>query len=153
MILIDLSPMANHLWQSTMYAAAVWLLTLVLGKKRAAVRYSLWLAASVKFLIPFSLFVSIGSQLGWRTAPAISQVQWPVVMDDIVRPFAVSAPLRHANTPLVSDPLPALLLGVWFCGFAGSLLEAARDGAIMADQWGPHRQCSMAVWPHLLAEA
>ena len=56
--LADLSPLANHLWQSTLCVVAVWLLTLALKKNRAAVRYWLWLAASVKFLIPFSLLVS-----------------------------------------------------------------------------------------------
>ena len=59
---------ANHLWQSTLFAAVAWLLTLALRKNRAAVRYWIWLAASVKFLIPFSLLVSAGAQLGWRTA-------------------------------------------------------------------------------------
>jgi hypothetical protein len=51
MTLADLSPLANHLWQSTLCAAAAWLLALTLRKNRAAVRYWLWLAASVKFLV------------------------------------------------------------------------------------------------------
>jgi beta-lactamase regulating signal transducer with metallopeptidase domain len=51
--LADLSPLANHLWQSTLCVVAVWLLTLALKKNRAAVRYWLWLAASLKVLIPF----------------------------------------------------------------------------------------------------
>jgi len=63
MTLADLSPLANHLWQSTLCAAVAWLLTLTLRKNRAAVRYSIWLAASAKFLIPFALLVSAGSQL------------------------------------------------------------------------------------------
>jgi hypothetical protein len=61
-----LSPLANHLWQSTLFAGLVWLLTLAFRRYRAPVRYGLWLAASVKFLIPFSLLVSLGSQVGWR---------------------------------------------------------------------------------------
>ena len=47
----------NHLWQSSLFVVAVWVLTLVLRTNRAAVRYWLWLAASVKFLLPFSLLV------------------------------------------------------------------------------------------------
>ncbi len=50
----DLSPLANHLWQSTLCIAVAWLLTLALRNNRAAARYWVWLAASVKFLIPFS---------------------------------------------------------------------------------------------------
>jgi bla regulator protein blaR1 len=57
MIPANLSPVANHLWQSTLFAAAAWLLTVALRKNHASVRYRLWLAASVKFLIPFSLLI------------------------------------------------------------------------------------------------
>jgi len=49
----DWSPLANHLWQATLCVAAAWLLTLAFSRNRAAVRYWIWLAASVKFLIPF----------------------------------------------------------------------------------------------------
>lgn len=54
MIPSQLQSLANHLWQSTLFAAAAGLLTLSLRKNRAQTRYWLWLAASVKFLIPFS---------------------------------------------------------------------------------------------------
>ena len=60
-------PLANHLWQSTLFAIAVWLITLTLRKNRAAVRHRLWLAASVKFLVPFSLLAGIGSHFQWET--------------------------------------------------------------------------------------
>jgi hypothetical protein len=56
-----LAPFANHLWQSTLFAVVVGLLALGFRRNRAAVRHRLWLAASVKFLIPFSLLVGIGS--------------------------------------------------------------------------------------------
>jgi len=98
--LADLSPLANHLWQSTFCVIAVWLLTLALKKNHAAVRYGLWLAASLKFLIPFSLLVAVGGQFGWRTAPAtaITQPQWSLVVEDIDRPFAASAPALQTAT-------------------------------------------------------
>jgi len=51
---------ADHLWQSTVFAVAVWLMTLAMRRKRAEVRHGLWLAASAKFLVPFSLLVGIG---------------------------------------------------------------------------------------------
>jgi bla regulator protein BlaR1 len=121
MSLADLSLLANHLWQSTLCVAAVWLLTLVLKKNQTAVRYWLGLVASVKFLIPFSLLVSVGSQIGWQTAPAIVQPQWSVVLADLGRPFAISAPALQAVTPPASDPVPAILFSVWFCGFAASI--------------------------------
>ena len=51
------SLVANHLWQSTLFGVAAGLLSLVFRGNRASVRYGLWLAASLKFLVPFSLAV------------------------------------------------------------------------------------------------
>lgn len=59
--MMPLHPLANHLWQSTLFAALAALLTLLLRGNRAQSRYWLWLAASVKFLIPFSVLVAAGS--------------------------------------------------------------------------------------------
>jgi bla regulator protein blaR1 len=118
MTIAYLSPLANHLWQSTLCTAVAWLLTLGLRKNRAAVRYSIWLAASAKFLIPFTLLVSAGGQLGWRAAPVIAQPQFSFVMDEISRPFASSPPAaRLAGERPSSDVFPATLLGIWLCGF------------------------------------
>jgi uncharacterized protein (TIGR03435 family) len=122
----DLPAVANHLWQSTLCACVVWVLSLALTKNRAAVRYRLWLAASMKFLVPFSLFVSIGAHLGWRTVDAAGRLPWPMVVDSISRPFAVSAPVPHHTTSTAVDLIPALLCGIWFCGFAASALFWAR---------------------------
>jgi len=104
--------MSDHLWQSTLCVGVAWLLTLALRRNRAAVRYAIWLAASMKFLLPFSLLVSAGSQLGWRTAPPAS-----MVIDEIAAPFAspvaVMAPAAAASQP---NPFPAVLLAVWLAG-------------------------------------
>jgi hypothetical protein len=53
----------NHLWQSTVFAVSAWLIALQLRRNRAHVRYGIWLAASVKFLIPFSLLIDLGGFL------------------------------------------------------------------------------------------
>ena len=45
-----ISAVTNHLWQSTLFACVIGLLTLLFKSNRAAVRYGLWLAASAKFL-------------------------------------------------------------------------------------------------------
>jgi uncharacterized protein (TIGR03435 family) len=60
MTLPDRPPLANHLWQSTFCAAVLWLLAVTLRKNAAEVRYWLWLAASAKFLIPFSIAAIAG---------------------------------------------------------------------------------------------
>jgi uncharacterized protein (TIGR03435 family) len=118
MIPANLSPVANHLWQSTLFAAAAWLLTLALRKNHAGVRYKVWLAASIKFLIPFSLLVAAGSQFAWRTSPAMEPSPVFHAMDQISQPFALPAdrvqPVAAAPS---SNLLPAVLLVVWFVGF------------------------------------
>jgi hypothetical protein len=60
----------NHLWQSTVFLAMAGLLTLALRKNQARTRYWLWLAASAKFLLPFSLLVSAGSYFAWEHSSA-----------------------------------------------------------------------------------
>src|ERR1700692_2334104 len=109
----------NHLWQSTLCVAVAWLLTLALRKNRAAVRYWIWLAASAKFLIPFSLLVSVGDHFAWRTITAGPQPQLSFVMDEISRPFVVSAPASRlvGAAPATSELPEILLFGVWLCGF------------------------------------
>lgn len=120
MRLTDLSPLANHLWQSTLFAIAAWLLTLALRKNRAAVRYWIWLAASIKFLIPFSLLIDAGNHFAWRAAPAMEQRRVSFVVDAIGRPFVPSLPeISPAGATPAPGALPVvLLLSIWFLGFA-----------------------------------
>ena len=142
MILVGLSPLANHLWQSTLCASAVWLLTLALKKNGAAVRYWLWLGASAKFLIPFSVLVSIGRRLGWRTIPAIAHPHWILVVGGVGRPFPAADPslTLHTVTPAPSHAIPAILLGLWLCGFAASI-------AIWAWHWRQMRAAERGAMP------
>jgi bla regulator protein blaR1 len=53
----------NHLWQSTAFTAMVALAAWALRRNSPRTRYWLWLAASVKFLIPFTWIVSTGAQV------------------------------------------------------------------------------------------
>src|SRR6267378_2193906 len=68
MIPNSLTPVVNHIIQSTLCVFAAWVLTLALRRNRASVRYWIWLAASVKFLVAFSLLVSVGAVIPWRIA-------------------------------------------------------------------------------------
>ena len=54
---------ADHLWQSTLFALIAWAGTLAFNRNHARLRFGLWLAASVKFLIPFSMLIALGSHL------------------------------------------------------------------------------------------
>jgi bla regulator protein BlaR1 len=111
-----MNPIADHLWQSTLFAGVVWLLTLTLRENHARVRHGLWLAASVKFLIPFSVLIALGGHFQGRTAPAITARTF-VVMDQVGQPFTASA--VAVTTPPVPSLFPTILLAAWVCGFIG----------------------------------
>jgi uncharacterized protein (TIGR03435 family) len=111
--------LSNHLWQSTVFAIAAALLTLVLRQHHARVRYGLWLAASLKFLIPFQLLVRLGRH--WAPPRTYSA---PPVAFKIVQFGQPYLPIRHALAPVSVIPslIPALLLATWLIGCAAVLL-------------------------------
>jgi bla regulator protein BlaR1 len=123
----DIAPaIANHLWQSTLFAFTVGLLTLALRKNQARVRYWLWLTASCKFLIPFSLIVNIGTHLAHRRAIAEAQTGLYSAMEVVGQPFSQVAAIDIV--PTISTPLhsfvhlfPTILMVVWLCGFIAVL--------------------------------
>lgn len=115
------SSLANHLWQSTLFAGLTGLLTLTLRNNHARVRHAVWLAASCKFLIPLSVLVAIGGQIRWQPAPDTTQSNWSVLMEEASQPFtapAVSSPFL-ADAPPAASRLPGVLFGIWAGGFAG----------------------------------
>ena len=109
----------NHLLQSTAFALAAGLLTLLLRNNHARTRYWIWLTASLKFLIPFSIFVELGHRLGHSSAPAISHPHLALVMDEISQPFTIAT-----SAPVVSTPAtPSMLLpAIWICGSVAILI-------------------------------
>jgi uncharacterized protein (TIGR03435 family) len=131
-----LSPLANHLWQSTVFAAAAALLSLALRQNRAEIRYRLWLAASLKFLVPLAPLISLASRIEWSTAPALSS---PVsaALGQVSAPFA--PPIAAAATTAPSNDtgswLPWFLLAVWACG----------TGAMFVRWWSRSRVVRLAV--------
>jgi bla regulator protein blaR1 len=113
----------NHLWQSTLFACGIALLILALRSNRAQIRYALWLVASVKFLIPFSLLVGLGNHLASPRVSAVPRSSLYSAMEQVGQPFTSQTILAipHATSPTffqnLSHFLPALLL-VWLSGFA-----------------------------------
>src|SRR5687768_6556865 len=115
-----ISELANHLWQSTLFALAVGLLTLMCRKNHASVRYWLWFVASVKFFIPFTLLTTLGDRLEWASkapqiaAPGVSatlaQVSRPFVMDPVI------AGLSVPEAPRGFGWLAVAVLAVWVAG-------------------------------------
>src|SRR5687767_5793463 len=107
--------LVNHLWQSTLFVPLVWLAAIALRRNGARVRYWLWVAASVKFLVPFSALVNLGAQFEWRAAPVSTQPAVSFVIDTVFTPAVISAAVPLSSSPSVSI-VPWVLLVVWMAG-------------------------------------
>jgi uncharacterized protein (TIGR03435 family) len=112
---------SNHLWQSTLFAVAMGLLTVALRRHEARIHYWLWFSASVKFFVPFTLLITFGSQLDWAsTAQHITPPAMSSAIGQISQPFS--------DFSLVTEPTPlsprgdagpsrvAILALVWMSG-------------------------------------
>ena len=114
-----IAELTNHIWQSTVFAILVGLITLAFHRNRAQVRYWLWLSASLKFLLPFSLLMTFGHRLEWASgthsiAPAPA-VRLAVVQ--LTQPFPETLP-QVPSTRAVHDWTAIAIFGLWACGFA-----------------------------------
>jgi uncharacterized protein (TIGR03435 family) len=100
---------------------------MLLRKNQARTRYWVWMAASLKFLLPFSLLVAAGE---WARSllshpataqPAIAsvlqQIEQPIAFQQVLSAAPAAVAAQHANL------LPLALLVVWACG---ALVVAAR---------------------------
>jgi bla regulator protein BlaR1 len=121
----DFSPaLGNHLWQSTIFATVVAALTLAFRNNRARTRYWLWLAASLKFLFPFSLLVTAGSYLAiFQHAKIAPSAAYYSAFEQFGQPFAageggasfVQLTPVTAAAHSATQYLP-LLLVIWLIG-------------------------------------
>ena len=107
----------NHLWQSTLFALAAALLALACRRNSASLRFNIWLAASVKFLIPFSLCVLVGKQLRWETTSLFHSTPGLfVVMNELTQPGAVvTGGFTTPPTLALADAAPHWHWGIWTC--------------------------------------
>lgn len=113
-----------HLWQSTICAGLAALLAAFLFQAPARVRYRIWLLASLKFLVPFSLLVSIGSIVGaWLPAGASPSLSVAARWLDHSLPFLRLGALQPGPGSGV-DMNRVLLFGLligWAVGAAGMI--------------------------------
>lgn len=135
--------LVNHLWQSTVFALVVWLLTMVLRRNQARTRYRLWVLASAKFLVPFSFLIAMGEHLQPHIVTSAPQPTISMMMDGVAEPFSMSAaaakagavvPRTNVSATFASQTvsahhgwLPLLLLGIWGCGALLLLARWARS--------------------------
>jgi beta-lactamase regulating signal transducer with metallopeptidase domain len=107
-----MTALLDHLWQSSLFALAAGLLTLTLRTNAARIRFWLWFAASLKFLMPFTALVFLGERLA-RLMPAPLPPSLRVlapVAEKFSAPAQALAPAHGAGFVL-----PLLL--IWLAGF------------------------------------
>jgi uncharacterized protein (TIGR03435 family) len=129
----------NHLWQSTFVFLLALPLTWVLKRNQARTRYWVWMVASAKLLVPFSLFVAIGEWLRPTAAFLSESPHFASAIVNIAQPFSANSqniehltvglpvPAIAASSPHHVHLLPALLLTVWLYGFLFLLVRWARS--------------------------
>ena len=105
-----------HLWQSTLCVGVAAALAFAFRKTSARTRHAIWLGASLKFLVPLSVFVAAGTVLGAAGAPAapfagdwLGRSQWIWNLDIVAeRPYS----------PLFLELIAWSLALVWLTGVA-----------------------------------
>ena len=119
--------LTNHLWQSTAVAIIAWLLTIALRANAARVRYAIWMVASMKFLVPFSVLTRLGGcwakpGFGRQVAPAVYSV-----IEDLSVPLRqTGASTQVAGRSFGSNSLStacAFVASVWVVGFVFAMVQ------------------------------
>ncbi len=108
--------MANHLWQSTLFALLAGVSTLALRKNHARIRHNIWLAASLKFLVPFALLVNAGSQLRLNSSAETRPVFY-LVLQTMSQPFHKGSGSHGMLAAYLLGWLPAMVAILWVAGF------------------------------------
>ena len=128
-----IAALLDHIWQSTLFAVAVGVLTLAFRRNGAALRFWLWFAASIKFLVPFAALAALGDYLS-RQYPA-PLPQSLIAIQPAAEKFSAPAKMLVAPHADAVNWAP-LLLCVWLAGLAVilalHLLRWSRLRAMMA---------------------
>ncbi len=112
----------SHIWQSTVVAAGAAALVWMCRQNRASVRHAIWLAASMKFLMPFALLAAVARALPWPSSlPQSGAVAAVTVMFDA------------SVSPALSETSWRVLLGVWCIGTLVVLARWAWEWTRLAD--------------------
>jgi beta-lactamase regulating signal transducer with metallopeptidase domain len=116
-----IAELADHLWQSTLFVVAAWLLTLTLRNNGAHTRYWLWFAASVKFLVPFSLLTLLASRLARQVELPDTFPSFTQTAEQIAAPFSGAMPALSAHVA-TGPTVSTIVVGLWGLGFVVLLL-------------------------------
>jgi bla regulator protein blaR1 len=129
---MTVNALITHLWQSTAFAGLGWLLTMALRNYRARTRFSVWVAVSIKFLVPFALLIALGSNWAVPKSEPVTHGTIYKVIEEINEPFS-SIPLRKPHPGLAVHRLvgrPSIsiaLASIWLFGGIMILIRWTRQ--------------------------
>ena len=125
-----MNQLANHLWQSTVFAVAIALIIMALQRNSARLRYWLWLAASIKFLIPFSVLVGLGGGVARPTAaPALSAL----TVERVSTYFAPASTFATVMPDAAPSNWRFAIAAVWAAGALLLVLRWYRSWRVIRD--------------------
>jgi uncharacterized protein (TIGR03435 family) len=113
---------ADHLWQSTLTACVAAGLVWMLRKSEARMRHTIWILASLKFLLPFAILEQIGQRLATRRVFYVPSNPVVTTVMDIGRPFSGSpAAIAQHTTAAGHFPWVLSIALLWTAGAAAVL--------------------------------
>ena len=127
----------NHLWQSTIFAVVVAIAAFMLRRHSPRLRYWLWLAASIKFLLPFSLLVSTGARVPLPPDTPSLRATTVQQISTYFSPAALSAPAHAAFA------WAKLLAAIWIAGAMLLLIRWARRWIAIRQTAGAARRIDL----------
>lgn len=110
----------THLWQSTVFAALITAAALLCRRNPASTRFWLWMAASFKFLMPFSLLYALGA-----LAPTPVPSRAAALRIERITNSFTPAVIEELAPPATGGPIDweLLLTVVWAIGVAVQLVR------------------------------
>jgi bla regulator protein BlaR1 len=114
--------MIDHLWQTTLFGVLALTAILVLKRAPARVRYILWIAASLKFLIPSAALVWLAYQIGINLPSFFMNMAWatgdPIKFLTTQNDFFYVTQTMSGSELHVHKTTFWVLLSIWISGSA-----------------------------------
>ncbi len=111
-------PIANHIWQSTVFGLVAACTTLMLRKNEALLRFWVWFIASAKFVLPFAPLVRLGTYLAGHVA-GLHPKTFASTVEIVNQPLVPTASDLVAALPKWGHPslvVLTILVTVWVTG-------------------------------------
>lgn len=114
--------MIDHLWQTTLFGVLALTAILVLKRAPARIRYVLWTAASMKFLIPSAAVVWLAYQIGINLSSFFMNMAWatgdPIKFLTTQNDFFYVTQTMNDSELHVHHTAFWILLTIWIAGSA-----------------------------------